>query len=116
MALTAAGMGLLAASATRDGLIVVALAIAGAGMGMFVGANNAATMSAAPRQRAGSAGGLLNMARGLGTALGVALTSLVFASGRGITSVALLLLSVAVLAGVISVAWSTPRNRTVSAV
>ena len=47
----------------------------------------------------GAAGGLLNMARGLGTALGVALPSLVFASGRGITSVAVLLLGVALLAG-----------------
>jgi MFS family permease len=116
MALTAAGMALLAASATRTDLLVAALAVAGAGMGMFVAANNAATMSAAPRQRAGAAGGLLNMARGLGTALGVALTSLVFASGRGITSVALLLLAVSVLTGVVSVLWSKPAGSVVSTV
>ena len=116
MALTAAGMALLAASATRTDLLVAALAVAGAGMGMFVAANNAATMSAAPRQRAGAAGGLLNMARGLGTALGVALTSLVFASGRGITSVALLLLAVSVLTGVVSVLWSKPVGSVVSTV
>jgi len=111
MLITAAGMGLLAASTTRADLTVLALALAGAGMGLFVAANNAATMFAAPQQRAGAAGGLLNMARGLGTALGVALTSLVFASGRGITSVALLLLAVALLAGVISVTWSRSADR-----
>jgi nitrate/nitrite transporter NarK len=107
MAVTAIGMILLAASETRAGLTVVALAVTGAGMGLFVAANNAATMFAAPVQRAGAAGGLLNMARGLGTALGVALPSLVFASGRGITSVALLLLTIAILTGAISVIWST---------
>ena len=106
MLVTAVGMALLAASATRSGLIVVALVVAGAGMGLFVAANNASTMFAAPRNRAGAAGGLLNMARGLGTALGVALTSLVFASGRGLTSVALLLLAVALLAAVISAIWT----------
>jgi EmrB/QacA subfamily drug resistance transporter len=110
MLLTATGMALLAASATRTDLTVVALAVTGAGMGLFVAANNAATMLAAPPQRAGAAGGLLNMARGLGTALGVALTSLVFASGRGITSVALLLLVVALLTGAISVTWSVPSG------
>jgi EmrB/QacA subfamily drug resistance transporter len=114
MAVTAVGMGLLAASATRADLTVVALAVTGAGMGLFVAANNAATMFAAPVQRAGAAGGLLNMARGLGTALGVALTSLAFASGRGITSVALLLMAIAVLAGTISVIWSNAAGRTVS--
>ncbi len=115
MAVTAIGMGLLAASATRADLTVLALAVTGAGMGMFVAANNAATMFAAPPQRAGAAGGLLNMARGVGTALGVALTSLVFASGRGITSVALLLLAIALLTGAISVVWSRAPGRAASA-
>jgi EmrB/QacA subfamily drug resistance transporter len=115
MLLAAAGMALLAVSATRTDLIVVALAIAGAGLGLFVAANNAATMFAAPRQRAGAAGGLLNMARGLGTALGVAVPSIVLASGRGITSVAVLLLAVAILAGAVSVTWS-PAGRPASPV
>jgi EmrB/QacA subfamily drug resistance transporter len=115
MLVTAAGMALLAVAATRTDLTVLALVIIGAGMGLFVAANNAATMFAAPRQRAGAAGGLLNMARGLGIALGVALPSIIFASGRGITSVAVLLLAVAILAGAISVTWS-PRRRPASAV
>ncbi|HXM71192.1 MAG TPA: MFS transporter [Thermoanaerobaculia bacterium] len=114
MLLTAAGMALLAVPASRADLTVVALAVAGAGLGLFVAANNAATMFSAPPQRAGAAGGLLNMARGLGTALGVALTSLVIASGRGIASVALLLMAVALLAGVISVTWPGSAVRTTS--
>ncbi|HEY6782562.1 MAG TPA: MFS transporter [Candidatus Dormibacteraeota bacterium] len=116
MLLTALGMALLAISATRTDVTVVALAIAGAGMGLFVAANNAATMSAAPPHRAGTAGGLLNMARGIGVALGVALPSLVFASGRGFTSVAVLLLGAAILAAVISVTWSGSARRVRSSV
>jgi len=89
--------------------------VAGAGMGLFVGANNAATMFAAPPQRAGTAGGLLNMARGLGTALGVASASLLLASGRGFASVADLLAGVALLAAVVSVIWSGSTGRIRSA-
>jgi MFS family permease len=110
MAVTAIGMGLLAASATREDLTALAMGVTGGGMGLFIAANNAATMFAAPPQRAGAAGGLLNMARGVGTALGVALTSLVFATGRGITSVALVLMAIAILTGAISVIWSKPSS------
>jgi EmrB/QacA subfamily drug resistance transporter len=116
MLLTAAGMALLAVPVTRADLTVVALVVAGAGLGLFVAANNAATMFSAPQQRAGAAGGLLNMARGLGAALGVALTSLVIASGRGITSVALMLIVVALLAGAISVTWPGSSARATSPV
>ena len=115
MLLAAVGMALLSASATRADLTVVALGVAGAGMGLFVGANNAATMFAAPPQRAGTAGGLLNMARGLGTALGVASASLLLASGRGFASVADLLVGVALLAAVVSVIWSGSTVRIRSA-
>jgi EmrB/QacA subfamily drug resistance transporter len=115
MLVAAVGMALLSASATRTDLTVVALAVAGAGMGLFVGANNAATMFAAPPQRAGTAGGLLNMARGLGTALGVASASLLLASGRGFASVADLLAGVALLAAVVSVIWSGSTGRIRSA-
>lgn len=109
MAMSALGMGLLAASATRPGLTLAALAVTGAGMGLFIPANNAATMTAASTSRAGAAGGLLNMSRGLGTALGVAMTSLVFAAGRGLITASMLLLAVAVLAGIVAVAWTRSR-------
>ena len=44
---------------TADSLprVMVALAVFGAGLGMFIAPNNSATMSAAPRDRSGEAGG-----------------------------------------------------------
>jgi EmrB/QacA subfamily drug resistance transporter len=111
MAITAGGMGILAIAASHAELIVLALAVAGVGLGLFIPANNAGTMSAAPLERGGAAGGLLNMGRGLGTAIGVSVTSLAFAAGRGLITVALLMLAVSIAAGLISVAWSVPRIR-----
>jgi EmrB/QacA subfamily drug resistance transporter len=111
MAITAAGVGLLGFAATRPGLVVVALVVAGAGLGLFIPANNAATMGAAPPKRGGSAGGLLNMARGVGTAIGVAATSLAFAAGRGLVTISLFLVVVAIAAGIIAVAWPGTASR-----
>ena len=59
-------------------MLLVGLALVGTGLGLFTPANNAAIMASAPKDRAGVAGGVLNMARGLGTALGLALTGLVY--------------------------------------
>ena len=70
---------LLAALAVSDRSsisVVVLLAGIGAGLGLFTPANNAAIMTAAPREHSGMAGGVLNLTRGLGTALGVAVTGL----------------------------------------
>ncbi len=114
MAITAVGMGLLAATPSRPGLTLAALAVTGVGMGLFIPANNAATMTAAPTARTGAAGGLLNMSRGLGTALGVSVTSLVYATGRGLTTTALLLLAVAVVAGAVGVARGRPASGAVA--
>jgi len=49
------------------------LALLGLGMGLFIPANNASIMKAAPGPNLGLAGGLLNMMRGLGASLGIAL-------------------------------------------
>jgi EmrB/QacA subfamily drug resistance transporter len=57
--------------------LVVELAALGAGLGLFTPANNASIVSAAPRRDAGVVSGMLNMGRGLGTAIGLAVTSLV---------------------------------------
>ena len=51
------------------------LALFGAGLGLFIAPNNSATMSAAPRNLSGEAGGMLNLMRSLGTSLGVASVS-----------------------------------------
>ena len=50
--------------------LVVVLAVLGLGLGVFTPANNSLVMGAIPAQLAGTGGGLVNMARGLGTALG----------------------------------------------
>lgn len=59
------------------------LALVGAGMGLFTSPNNASIMGAAPGQQAGMASGVLNMTRGTGTALGLALTGTVFSVAGG---------------------------------
>ena len=52
------------------------LALLGLGLGTFTRANNTIVMGAIPTRAAGTGGGLVNMSRGLGTALGVALVTL----------------------------------------
>ena len=88
-----AGLLLLAGTSTAHGpvwALAAALAVVGLGAGMFTPANNTAIMTSAPSRQAGLAGGVLNLTRGVGTALGVALTGLVFeAAAGGATSAAL---------------------------
>jgi EmrB/QacA subfamily drug resistance transporter len=75
--LTALGLLVLALSHGTPGRLT-GLALAGAGLGAFIPANNAGVMSAASRARAGALSGILNTTRGLGTALGVALAGLLY--------------------------------------
>jgi MFS family permease len=58
------------------GLTVVLLALLGVGLGVYIPANNAQIMAAIPAGEAATAGGMVNMTRGLGTALGVAVVTL----------------------------------------
>jgi MFS family permease len=58
------------------GWIVPMLALAGLGLGVFVPANNAVIMRSAEPGSASVLGGLVNMARGIGTTLGIALVTL----------------------------------------
>ena len=55
--------------------VMAALALFGVGLGTFIAPNNSATMTAAPAERRGEAGGLLNLSRVLGTSFGVAAAS-----------------------------------------
>jgi EmrB/QacA subfamily drug resistance transporter len=60
------------------------LGLLGVGLGLFTPPNNAMVMGAIPAARSGLGGGLVNMARGIGTALGVAvMTCLLNAAGIG---------------------------------
>ena len=52
------------------------LGLLGVGLGTYIPANNPAIMATVPPQQAAAAGGMVNMARGLGTAFGVAVVTL----------------------------------------
>ncbi|MDJ0441447.1 MFS transporter [Rhodococcus qingshengii] len=80
-ALLGAGICVAAASAlivapTSAVWLATWLAVLGLGLGVFIPANNATIMAAIPVRMSGTGGGLVNMARGLGTAIGVALVTL----------------------------------------
>ncbi|MGH9101767.1 MAG: DHA2 family efflux MFS transporter permease subunit [Acidimicrobiales bacterium] len=119
--LTVAGMGLtcavlvaLALWRSSLGVFLVELALVGAGLGLFTAPNNAAIMGSAPREQSGVASGVLNMTRGLGTSLGLALTAVVFElfagtrtlphpmAGRGFDAAALFLAAAAAAAAALS--------------
>ncbi len=74
--LAAAGAGLLALLPGQVGLLVACLLVMGAGLGTFIPANNSVVMVAVPEQVSGTAGGMLNMARGIGTAFGITAVTL----------------------------------------
>ena len=78
MAISACMMGGLVIAHTSPVGIMVQLALLGAGLGMFTPPNNAAIMGSVPGKQAGVASGVLNMTRGMGTAMGLAFTSLTF--------------------------------------
>lgn len=86
---TAAGMllatgGLLIITAAPSlPVLLGAFALVGVGMALFTPANNAAIMGSAPPARSGSAAGILNMTRGMGTALGIAAATLIFTVAAG---------------------------------
>lgn len=61
---------------------VVLLGLLGVGLGSYTPANNAEIMAAIPAGNAATAGGMVNMTRGIGTALGVAVVTLGLHIGR----------------------------------
>ena len=56
--------------------MMLRLALLGVGLGTYIPANNSSVMAAVPVHQAAAAGGMVSMARGLGTALGVAVVTL----------------------------------------
>ena len=74
------------------------LGMLGIGLGVYIPANNAAIMAAVPPSRSAGVGGLVNMARGLGTALGVAAVSLALHAGSSAGPAMLTLASLALAA------------------
>jgi EmrB/QacA subfamily drug resistance transporter len=68
--------------------VMAALAAFGAGLGLYIAPNNSATIGAAPAEKSGVAGGLLNLLRVFGTGVGVAAASTalgwgLYAAGAG---------------------------------
>lgn len=72
----AVAAGALAARPDESGWVAAWLAVLGLGVGVFIPANNSAIMGAIPVGVSATGGGLVNMARGLGTALGVTVVAL----------------------------------------
>jgi MFS family permease len=75
-AVSAAALAGLIFTAGPTAAIVALLGVAGLGLGVFVPANNALIMRSAGADSASVLGGLVNMARGIGTTFGIALVTL----------------------------------------
>lgn len=70
---------LIFTSVARDpALLIVAMVLLGAGLGLFTPANNRATMASTPRDKLGVMGGLLNMMRSLGLIFGIDISGMLF--------------------------------------
>ena len=111
--LTVVAAGLVTLGILRPGTpgFLLLLGLVGVGLGLFTSPNNATVMGSVPAGQAGMASGILNMSRGLGTALGLSMTGLLFAVNGGasgsparadhaFTITALALAAVAAAAGV----------------
>jgi MFS family permease len=87
--LTVGGLAIAAAGSLEIAFVhgtaglLTGLALAGLGLGAFTPPNNATIMSAAPKGHAGVVSGMLNMTRGIGTALGVAVAGALYTAAAG---------------------------------
>lgn len=92
-------------------VVVVLLAALGAGVGTYIPANNAQIMAAVPAQAAATAGGMVNITRGLGTALGVAVVTLGLHIGvsRGQAGAGPRLAIAALAAAALAATWAGTR-------
>jgi MFS family permease len=110
-ALAAAAAAALAVPAS-DPVTVALLGVLGVGLGLYTPANNAEIMAAVPATDAAAAGGMVNMTRGIGTALGVAVVTLGLHAGAHLRwQEAGLSLSMAALAAVALIAvWCGLRG------
>ncbi|MDH6135593.1 EmrB/QacA subfamily drug resistance transporter [Kitasatospora sp. MAA4] len=96
-----AALALLALVPQQAAVLPYPLALLGLALGTFVPANNALVMKAIPTTSAGTGGGMVNMTRGLGTAIGVAAVTLALhlvPGDAGARTAVLTLLAFAVLA------------------
>lgn len=92
-----------------DAVLVVLLGLAGVGMGCYIPANNAEVMAAAPAGQAATVGGMVNMTRGVGTALGVAVTTLALHAGAPSLRAGELLAAGALAVAAVVATWAGAR-------
>ncbi|OZB82572.1 DHA2 family efflux MFS transporter permease subunit [Microbacterium sp. 13-71-7] len=81
MALTAAALAIAAFAPLPLWALGVVLLIIGIGLGLFTPANNATVAAAGPAHHAGMVSAVLNMTRGFGTSLGVAVAAAAYTLG-----------------------------------
>jgi MFS family permease len=107
----AAGCAAALAVPAPHGVTVVLLGLLGAGLGVYTPANNAEIMAALPAGDAATAGGMVNMTRGIGTALGVAVVTLGLHAARlaGVPSAGPSLALAALSAAALAAAWAGSR-------
>lgn len=117
--MTAMGIGEIGcafpSAGTPYGWIAAALVVVGVGLGLNTAAVNGVAVASVPRERTGTASGLLNTARMVGATLGVAILGAVFAHFAGPQALpdrfrdglraALLIGGLAELAGTVVVLW-----------
>ncbi|GLY90145.1 MFS transporter [Actinoallomurus iriomotensis] len=85
------------------------LFLLGLGLGLFIPANNTAVMAAVPRRLSATAGGMVNMTRGIGTALGIAVVTLfLHSTGEGARLAFAAMAAVAVVATATGLVARTP--------
>ncbi|MFI5887769.1 MFS transporter [Streptomyces sp. NPDC051554] len=115
-ALSLAGLAGFARAAPADLWLIGWLAVLGTGLGVFTPPNNELVMGSVPKELSGTGGGMINMVRSLGTALGIALVTLTFQHGGDHTGDSVLpalpvgvLAAVAVLMGVSALPGSRPE-------
>ena len=97
----------LAVAPSSTAWVAAWLALLGLGLGVFIPSNNHAIMGAIPHRASATGGGLVNMGRGLGTALGVAAVTLSLHLARSGGLIAGARLALAVLAAFALVAALT---------
>ncbi|WP_433177564.1 MFS transporter [Actinoallomurus sp. CA-150999] len=108
-AVALAALALLVPAPAATGPVIVLLGLLGIGLGVFIPANNTVIMSAVPARLSGTGGGMVNMTRGIGTALGIALvTFALHVAGKDVggARTAVVMMAVAGLAAIASAAYA----------
>ena len=106
-ALAAVACAIMAVRPDERAVTVGMLALAGVGLGLFTPANNATVAGAGAAENAGMVSGVLNMTRGIGTSLGVAVAGATYELGS-VTITLGVLAGLAGLAALISTASVRP--------